>query len=216
MPDFHHHTYLACLSRHLGGAEDHLGRLSMWRAYGGGVAGVAIVLNGSSFSRPLAALKATASPVAYLSEHGFLAEFDRVTQALETHRDYLIGLGRERVKDYIFAVFRFAVLCTKHPGFKEELEWRVVYQPSLDPSDHIVRCTETINGVPQPIYKMRLQDVPEAGLVGIEIKDLIERVIVGPTRYPDAVCEAFVDALEAAGVPDAKQKVVPSTIPLRQ
>jgi hypothetical protein len=164
----------------------------------------------------LDALKATTSPVAYLNEHGFLAEFERVTQALETHRDYVVALGRHAVKDHIFAVFRFAVLCTKHPGFQEELEWRVVYQPSLDPSDHIVRCTETINGVPQPIYKIRLRDVPEAGLIGIEIKDLIERVIVGPTRYPDAVREAFVDALEGVGVPDAQQKVIASTIPLRR
>jgi hypothetical protein len=34
IPTFKHDTYLACVSEHLDG-EDRLGRLSMWRAYGG-------------------------------------------------------------------------------------------------------------------------------------------------------------------------------------
>jgi hypothetical protein len=43
IPHFKADTYLTCVSEHLD-SEDGLGRLSMWRAYGG-AAGVAVVLN---------------------------------------------------------------------------------------------------------------------------------------------------------------------------
>lgn len=214
-PDFQHHTYITCMSEHLGGREDHLGRLSMWRAYGG-VTGVAIVMKGTPFLTPSDALKAYTSPVAYLDPEDFEQEFARVTNGIKVHLDYVRSLGREAVKNTVFEVFRNAVLCTKHPGFKEELEWRVIYQPSLHPSDRIKRDIETINGSPQPVYKVSLRDFPEEGLVGVEIPTLVDRVIIGPTRHHAAVCEAFADILQKAGLPDAARKVIPSTIPLRQ
>jgi hypothetical protein len=70
--------------------------------------------------------------------------------------------------------------------------------------------------VPQPIYKMPLQDVPEEGLVGIEPAKLIEWVITGPSQHPLAFFEAFVDLLNSVGVPDAAARVFVSGIPLRQ
>ena len=61
IPDFEYNTYVACVSEHNtpeGKSEDVLGKLSMWRAYGGR-AGVAIVMNGASFHAPTDALRLT-------------------------------------------------------------------------------------------------------------------------------------------------------------
>lgn len=69
MPNFRNETYLACVSEHREG-EDKIGRLSMWRAYGG-KAGVAIVLNNKAFFSASNALSATSSPVAYRTTNQF-------------------------------------------------------------------------------------------------------------------------------------------------
>ena len=110
-------------------------------------------------------------------------------------------------------MFWFAAVSIKPPGFKEEKEWRVVYCPSIYPSNHLIRDTQVVRGVPQPIYKIRLKDIP--GLIGIEIPALLNRVIIGPSKYPLAIGEAFIDLLEEAGVQNPISKVYRSEIPLR-
>ena len=73
--NFKKETYLSCFSEHQD-SEDIHGRLSMWRAYGK-TTGVALVVNSTPFLTPSHALKAYASPVAYLNENDFEAEFAR-------------------------------------------------------------------------------------------------------------------------------------------
>jgi hypothetical protein len=72
-----------------------------------------------------------------------------------------------------------------------------------------------IGGIPQPIYKIPLKDIPEEGFVGAEIPALIERIIIGPTQFPLVTYEAFVELLSKAGVAEAQKKVFISDIPLR-
>jgi hypothetical protein len=113
----------------------------------------------------------------------------------------------------MFNVFRNAVLCTKHPGFEEELEWRIIHQPSLVESRYLTRAIEVVRGIPQPVYKIKLDNSP---VPGANLPDLITSIIIGPTRQPDAIAEAFMDALVTAGVADAHNRIITSTIPLRQ
>ena len=130
------------------------------------------------------------------------------------------ALTEGEVRKHLFNMFLFAATCTKHPGFDEELEWRVTHNPHMHPSPHLTKGIETIRGVPQPVYKIPLLNVPAAvpseSLDGVEIPQLVERVIIGPTQYPAAVCEAIITKLEQAGVVDASRRVVISGIPLRQ
>jgi hypothetical protein len=72
-----------------------------------------------------------------------------------------------------------------------------------------------IQGTPQPIYKVPLEDIPEENLRGIEIPAFLERLIIGPTRDPLAVWEAFRDVLVECGVTNPDQKVIVSDVPLR-
>ena len=72
-----------------------------------------------------------------------------------------------------------------------------------------------ISGVPQPVYKIPLNDLPDEGLVGLRIPELVDRVIIGPTDYPLAMFDAFTDALHEAGVEKPHERVFVSNIPLR-
>jgi hypothetical protein len=212
-PSILENTYLTCLSEHRP-KEDVLGRLSMWRAYGG-VTGVAIVLSPTPFLVESHALRAYTSPVGYFTLIEFRQRFADVVSRIAAGQSFLRGVGRDAVRNSLFNMFLFATSCTKHPGFDGELEWRVTHNPSLHPSPHLTRSIETIRGVPQPVYKIPLRNIP-ARLDGIEIPQLVERVIIGPTQYPTAVFEAIVAKLEQAGIVDAGKRVVISGIPLRQ
>ncbi len=212
-PYFLNDTYIACVSEHES-SEDESGRLSMWRAYGQKT-GVALVLNCGVFIRPTDALSAYASPVAYLDEESFGLQFESIINAIESNSEFVASLDRKTVLNAIFNAFRYASLCTKHPGFAEEREWRVVHSPKMQPSTRLSRRVEVISGVPQPVYKIPLNDLPDEGLVGLRIPELVDRVIIGPTDYPLAMFDAFTDALHEAGVEKPHERVFVSNIPLR-
>lgn len=214
IPHLQSKTYFTCVSEHID-SEDNFGRLSMWRAYGG-TTGVALVLNNAPFLNESNALKAYTSPVACLSDVAFEQEFAKIADGVEANSEFLRGHDRELVATYVFNSFRFAALCAKHPVFQEEKEWRVIYCPPLDKSDRLVRDIKIIGGVPQPIYKIPLKNIPEEGLVGLEVHELIDRIIIGPTDYPFAIFEAFVDLLAEAGVDKAANRVIISGVPLRE
>lgn len=184
----------------------------MWRAYGEAT-GVALVLNQSRLLTPSNVLSAWATPVAYLSDQEFRNEFERVIDNVNNEVDFIKNQERDLIQNYVFNLFWFAAVSTKHPGFKEEKEWRVVYSPSIYHSVHLTKDIQVVHGTPQPVCKIPLKDVP--GLVGIEIPALFNRLIIGPTKYPLAIQEAFSSLLTEAGVQNSVGKVYMSEIPLR-
>src|SRR5690606_23126401 len=126
-------TYLTCLSEHEP-EEDNLGRLSMWRAYGGR-SGVALVLNRTPFEADTDVLKAYSAPVFYGDVRMVEAHFDRTGRDFLRHATIFSAVPREAVIGSMFLMLRFTTLCTKHPAFAEEREWRVIYSPSLERSE---------------------------------------------------------------------------------
>lgn len=207
-------TYLTSFSEHRD-AEDDVGRLSMWRAYGGD-SGVAVVFQNRPFLSDRLVLRAFSSPVAYLDKHGFAREMAAVAEGIRAESKVFESWGEVELLNGFFAMLHFAVLCTKHPGFEEECEWRAIYTPKLLLSEVIEKDVQCIRGIPQLIYKIPLRNIPDKGLVDFEISDLIERLIIGPTRYPYPSFLGLSEALNAAGVPDAEARVTLSNIPLRR
>jgi hypothetical protein len=207
-------TYLTCVSEH-DSREDAIGRLSMWRAYGN-AAGVALVMNNAVFMAQSTALKAYASPVAYLLDKDFKIEFENITDNIIANADFIRTQDRQLIINVAFHMLRFAALCTKHPGFSEEREWRVIYCPILEKSDYLIKDMQAIRGAPQTIYKIPLKDIPSEDFVGAEIPALIDRIIIGPTQYPLAMWKAFVSLLTDAGVSNPSDKVFVSDIPIRR
>jgi hypothetical protein len=213
LPAFVGQTYITSFSEHLD-EEDKLGRLSMWRAYGRNN-GVALIANSGLFMSDADALGIYSSPVGYVDSAEMEKQFAAVAQNVTGNREFLMRQGREAVHDRVFAMFQFATLCAKHPGFHEEREWRAVWSPTFGESGKFRREIECIHGVPQTVLKVPLVDYPEEGVVGLELPKLLNRVIVGPTEFGGTIRDALVAALDAAGVSDAASRVVVSDIPLR-
>jgi hypothetical protein len=212
------HTYIASISEHAD-TEDLHGRLSMWRAFGGNTARVALVFNVPWNSGGAAALNLLFSPVAYLTEQQALDTLDAVLTNIGAAQNFLGSgsLSRQLVVQFVFNMLLAGVTCLKHEGFGEEREWRAVYSPHNAPSELMKLSTKVIGGVPQVIYEIPLDERVAPALAGLEFSRIFDRLIIGPSPYPLPMCDAFMTALVEAGVPQevAQQKVIPSRIPIR-
>jgi hypothetical protein len=191
------------------------GRLSMWRAYGGDT-NVAFVFNNKPFFNDKSTTNAFSSPVLYCDRHSFLTNFEEVVANLETHLELAKQIGGEALKGILEGIFHFAAISPKHPGFAEEKEWRVIFSPTIFPSERLGYDLEVVGGVPQRVYKFPLENFPEDEVAGVTLSELLEEIIIGPTQNAYTVYNALVDALDKAGVEDAARKVRISDIPLRR
>lgn len=213
-PTIREHTYVACLTEHTLRHDD-TGRLSMWRGYGANDPAVAIVLNPTPFYLNTSGLGAYSSPVAYHSQDEFFEMLRSIRKAVESESDYIATVPDQALIGVIFNSLLLYAVCQKHEGFNEEQEWRVIHVPQLHTPTLLKKGVETVRGTPQQVQKLHFENSPDLGVVGIEIKDLVHHVIVGPAQFQGAVREAIIDKLEGAGVPDARSRVVLSSLPLR-
>ena len=211
--DMEFSTYITCVSKHHE-HEDSIGRLSMWRAYGGN-SGVALVIKGSPFFRTGNTINVFSTPVAYVDREGFSAEFIRLVNGILDNADVVLSLDREAIKGHVFNFLHFAALGSKHPGFREEEEWRIICSPKMHPSKFVNKSIEVVRGEPQTVYKLPLRNNEEQGVDWIDMDDILDRVIIGPSVNGHAVYEAFVDLLEEERIANPKDRVFYSDIPLR-
>lgn len=210
-----YNTFISSISEHEPNEDKH-GRLSMWRAYGRPSAKAAIVLNVPMKPYdPTQGLRLMLSPVAYFSYPDVKREFNRVIDNIKGNIHFLVTQRSQVITISIFSMLVMAAVSLKHEGFKEEKEWRLIYLPELFPSKIISHKIETINGVPQTIYQVPLEDNPTENVTGVAIPQLVDRVIIGPSEYPMPIYQAFKVALEEAGVENSDSRVIVSGIPLR-
>lgn len=201
-------TFIACLTEHSGSEwdeshrEDQFGRLSMWRAFGNGP-NVAIVIDGNKIG-DISGLNAVLSPVAYHDEAETNAAIQEILEGIEANVDFIRSIPAEWVTGSLFNSFFYAVLCLKHPAFREEREWRVIYSPDRNRSHLIESETRSINGVPQMVHK-----------IPIALPDYLDRVLIGPTQYESSIQDALIMELSKIKVPNASMKVHPTRIPIR-
>ena len=213
IPYFKSHTFIACVSEHPQ-EENNYGRLSMWRAYGGNNS-VALVVNKEPLTVETEAFNAYTNPVAYLEPEQIGKELEYLLERMQNNIEFIKELGQQQVINCIFNVFKGVALCTKHPGFREEREWRVVYNPKLSESKLVKSEIEVINDVPQEIHKIPLQNIPEKNFIGATIPEIIDQIIIGPNDQQEILGHAFETVLREAGVNEPAQKIYYSGIPLR-
>lgn len=207
-------TFMMSLSEH-DDSEDELGRLSMWRAYGG-KCGVALVLNPGIFTAETDELKVYSAPVRYLSVPEFASWFAAWAAKLIANEDRLCAAPRPTLLFFFKHAFRVFALCTKHPGFREEQEWRIFHSPILDgASSWLRKDNEIVGGIPQEVVKVSLKDNAEMGVSGIDPKALFNRLIIGPTAHPLPVYHSLHNLLVGAGIDDPQKRLFVSNIPLR-
>ncbi len=187
----------------------------MWRAYTGNYAGVALVLNPEPFTQMIQDPSFFSVPVSYATEQELKQKLLRTAAGIEEHHEFILTQPRDLIEWYFSSLLRKIATASKHQGFREEEEWRVMHTRFVDPSDGLRYETGTIRGIPQIITKLSLhRDGPFASK-GMTIPNLLRQVIIGPTNYPFVVAEAIETAMITAGIPDAQSKIKISQIPLR-
>jgi hypothetical protein len=191
------------------------GLLSMWRGYGGDGNGVAIVFD-------LAPLVMPGSPllvrkVAYLSyeaSEGWIAQkLDAFAQALQR-----VGGPVEAMPGAAAALFeriKLFALFTKHRGFHEEREWRVVY---LREQDRHGAFTQQLNyAIGSRGIEPRLRFTTDA-IGGPEaaprLQDMVRRIILGPVLATPLALRSVVRMLELYQ-PGWTDRVARSSTPYR-
>jgi len=224
LPEVQTNTYLTCVSEHLA-RENDFGRLSMWRGYGGDC-GVALVLNETPFLAQTNVLGAYSYPVIYQNPEQY---FQKILPGITENTEFLESLGADNLMGIFFGMLQSFAFCLKHQGFEEEREWRVVFLPKLaaqirlnsDLKDiplPIEPAIEIVNGTPQKVHKIPLKEIPgnkPEETLNLEIRNLINRIIIGPCKFPEAIREAFIESLGESGVENAAERVHISNIPLR-
>jgi hypothetical protein len=118
---------------------------------------------------------------------------------------------------FIIFSLRYTVITSKHPIFKEEAEWRLVYDRTATPSEIVDERVIVINGVPQKVAVSPLVNIPNKGVIGIEPLEAIEKILIGPSEFPEVIKSAFVTKLVQLGMKQnvAEEKVELTNIPLR-
>lgn len=210
-----YNTYLLSLSLHHG-LELEIGLLSMWRAYGG-AANVCLVFNTGAFANDQDAYSVNIAPVDYRGAIGVSNELVRMRDAMIEHRAALKVIDPSTIAFNLKYALDIMLLSTKHPGFKEENEWRLIYRPPAPPSEPDVPSKVVcIDGIVQKVFYLPMKDIPEKKLVGANLNELLFRIIIGPTPNPPVVFDAFVRLLSEAGVDNPQERVLVSGIPLRR
>jgi hypothetical protein len=152
--------FLFCLSEHES-SEDQTGRLSMWRAYGRRN-GAAIVISHEALNEEDNDSGDEAGvfliPVKYakreqMIEH-FIKFFTGVRKFLKNN-----DLSREDLMNGLFYALILRIIRTKHIGFSEEKEWRLVILPDLYGSGGMEKKVVSIDGVPQLIGILNIKNL---------------------------------------------------------
>jgi hypothetical protein len=180
-------TYITCFSEHSPETENVHGRLSMWRAFSPTTSRVAIVIALPLFSSVAERIRVLFSPVGYLPLEGVCAELTRVIDNIGKNQEFFKkDVPRNALVASVYVTLIAAVTSLKHEGFSEEREWRALYSPIAmppPPDQPMEKKTRVIGGVPQHVYELPIDGDVAAELAGIDLAKILDRIIIGPTRF---------------------------------
>jgi hypothetical protein len=190
------------------------GLLSMWRGYGGDGNGVAIVFDMDD-------LLAARSPllvrqVQYLSYDASEAWMDKKLQqfALTLQRAGGPVSGMQAAAEALFQRIKLFALFTKHRGFHEEREWRIVY---LREHDRDGLFTQQLHyAIGSRGIEPRLRFTTQA-LVAEQrptLEKMVQRIILGPVLATPLALRSVVRMLELYQ-PQWANRVARSSTPYR-
>jgi hypothetical protein len=209
-------TYVFCMSMHEAANSD--GLLSMWRGYGGNGTGAAIVFDTTKINAredtPI-----IVAPVTYATQ-------DQRRQWIQLKLGELAAALRQHAVDddklYLPVVafldrLKMFALFSKHCGFSEEREWRVVYMRDRDKGKALDRMLDYATGRNGIEPKLKFKVAPIAGLTvdDLSIEKLITQIILGPSVSTPLAVNAVKRMLTKLGKAQLAEKVIASTTPFR-
>lgn len=199
--------------------DDTDGKLSMWRAYGASGNGACIVFDSSKIS------PTEDSPLIFAKVH-YASRDERISKM----KDYILTLSsileKTQPEDdqlwiaahYLFERFKLFGLFTKHHGFVEEDEWRVIYLSDRDEKKLLSNMIDYYIGPRGIEPKLKLPIKPISGVTpdDTSLPNLIYSIILGPTTSTPLSKAMASRMLEKLGLSELKDKLKASSIPFRQ
>jgi len=208
--------YVFCLTEHE--ADDHDGLLSMWRGYGGNGAGAAVVVSTS-----FVAVRDD-SPI-FIGRVKYGTDEQRrawIRGAIGHTTDLVIKKNIEgdilqTVSYFLFEVLKVNALLSKHAGFREEREWRVIYFPERDTQKIFGDKYTYIVGKRgiEPKLRFPMQPLPFEEPNSWTFDGIVDRIILGPSLSSVLATNAVKKMFDAVGRKAFADRVVGSTIPFR-
>jgi hypothetical protein len=209
-------TYVFCLSEHEASNVD--GLLSMWRSYGQHGSGAALVFDTTKLTM------VPTSPL-LVAKVSYGSDEDRTQQLQALLNQWAEICARIDLPDgslhvaascAFMAVKAFA-LTTKHRGFSEEAEWRIVYYPERDTTGALKQffgyCIGSQGIEPKLKYPIGfIQNVSAPDLV---LDRLLHKIILGPSLSSPLAKRGFQRMLESIKKPNYIERLHTSGIPLR-
>lgn len=209
-----HQTFIASISEHPI-EEDLYGRLSMWRAYGGENP-VALTFDPSFMLNDVDLLYAHCYPVNYDGLEGMREKLNYLVNVLENNQGLVEKESDDDFVSLIYEYFRVLVLTFKHPAFREEREWRIVYSPLNQFSNYMKSFHEVISGIPQEIHAIPLETLSSEGFTqDLDLNHLLKDIIIGPCEDAEIIRISFYHLLFKPGN-ELTQRLHITDIPLRR
>lgn len=209
--------YVTCFSLHEP-ADDEDGRLSMWRGYGNDGKGAAIVFDTSKIAEVIES-PLVLSRVHYASNEKRLNWLEAKVESLaeffeqnDVPNEYLKAAAEEIFRRLcLFAVF------SKHRGFDEEREWRLVYFKDRDRQNSLSDYLGYFNGADglSPKLKLPLKAIPGVMSDSFGMATVISSIIVGPSASSPLTELAVRRMLKSIGHEELIEKLSMSSIPYR-
>lgn len=207
-------TYVFCLSEHDRSNTD--GLLSMWRAYGQQGDGACLVFDTAKLTM------VPKSPF-LIAKVSYGSDKDRLSQLQELLQQWaqiLEGTALPDEKLHLashcaFSAKKTFALTTKHSGFSEEAEWRVIFHPERDTTGALKEFLGYHigdRGV-EPKLKYPVGHMPNISAPDLSLDRLLDKIILGPSlssplakrsvqRMLEKINRAnFVGRLHTSGIP---------------
>jgi hypothetical protein len=208
--------YIFCLSEYNFEKPD--GSLSMWRGYGANGQGAALVFN-TNFITPV-----EKSPL-FFGKVEYLSVKERAIALNNIYRkclDFLNKLpDKQEFRQYVgVQIFRLSLihaLTTKHHGFEEEYEWRIIYFPDFDVLNLMKDCFCYVRkgNCIEPKLKFPIEPLQIEPRQTWSFDTIVDRIVLGPTHYSYLALNSAKRMLQNLGKPNFAEKIWVSEIPYR-
>ena len=210
-------TYVFCLSQH--SRDDNDGRLSMWRGYGANGNGASIVFDTAQIN----VSEKTPLIIARVSYDTTQARLDWLRNTLSTFEVLLAAANIPDEKLHVaahalFERIKIFALFTKHRGFVEEDEWRMVYLPDRDHDKKLQSMFHYFIGPRgvEPKLRFKVTPIPDLTADDLSLAKITDRIILGPSVSSSPMAYASVlRMLDLLKHPELKPKLRVSSIPFR-
>ncbi len=119
------------------------------------------------------------------------------------------------VAHHMFTLMKLYALVSKHHGFKEEREWRIIYLPDLDTSKLLTGQFSYIIGKNGIEPKLKIEPLKIEPVETWTLDSILDRIILGPSISSPIEVNSVRRMFDTLKKPEFKRKLCASGIPFR-